>query len=143
MSAKLPEKAKHQPPSPSPSGGGFFKKIVEKLGRPASQEELCNPPPSDEIRCYTSADIYRLIAEQRAKHGLANVMPNIYSISQILRVAGDWLDRKKINAFDVSFYGQTLCIGYESAVGEEIRESLDIRNLYDLAIQMYLRRTKR
>jgi hypothetical protein len=122
---------------------GLFKKIGQRLGRSRPDEEPWDPPPSNETRCYTSADIYRLIAEQRAKHGLANVMPNVYRISQVFRVAGDWLDRRNAQAFDVSFSGQTLGIRYESKTGQTIRESFDTRNLYDLAIQMYLRRAKR
>jgi len=79
----------------------------------------------------------------KAQHGEASVMPNAYRLSQLLRVVGDHLDRKNARVFDVSVSGQTLCLTYKSTVGEEIRKRFNTRNLYDLAIHMYLRRSQR
>ena len=138
----LSEKDMHSDAPPS-SHRSFLKKISQILGLSQSVEKPWSPPPSKELRRYTASDIQRLIAEQRAKHGAADKMPDGHKISQVLRVAGDWLDRRNANTFDVSFCGQTLSIRYDSPNGEDFQESLDTRNLYDLSIQMYLRRAKR
>jgi hypothetical protein len=138
---------KETDPSAAPRSsreGGFLTNIAERLWRPRNSDEA----PSEHVYfqqklCYTPSDISRLTAEQQAQHGGASVMPNAYRLSQLLRVVGDYLDRKNAQVFDVSLSGQTLCIRYQSAVGEEIHETFNTRNLYDLAIHMYLRRSQR
>ena len=124
--------------------GGFLKNITERLWRSHDSNE--EPPENvhfPQTLCYTPSDLARLTTEQKAQHGGASIMPNAYRLSQLLRVVGDYLDRKNAQVFDVSLSGQALCIRYKCAVGKEIGETFNTRNLYDLAIHMYLRRSQR
>jgi hypothetical protein len=82
------------------------------------------------------------MTEQQSRHGGPNVMPDAYKLAQVLRVLGDHLDRKEAYAFRVSVSGDSLSVAYETGSGLQ-QESFTIENLYDHAVQMYLRRSKR
>ena len=69
-------------------------------------------------------------------------MPDARKLAQVLRVLGDFLDRKEAVTFTVSVSGHSLSVAYETGHGVQ-QESFTIENLYDRAVQMYLRRSKR
>jgi hypothetical protein len=126
------------------TGGSFLKKIAQLLGRVAnSAREPSDPAIPSQTLCYTSSDISRLVAEQQLQNGRANVMPDAHKLSQVLRVVGDHLARKEARAFTISMSGHSLSVMYETESGHQIQESFTIENLYDRAVQMYLRRSKR
>jgi hypothetical protein len=59
-------------------------------------------------------------------------------LSFVLRVLGDYLDRKNARQFTISWSKNSLVISYDQK-----RESFTPENLYDLGIRMYLRRSTR
>jgi hypothetical protein len=122
----------------------FFKRIVQILRR----SQNCDQEPSDpaaptQSLCYTPSDISRLMTEQQSQHGAVNVMADAHKLAQVLRVVGDYLDRKEASAFTVSMSGDSLSVAYETGSGHQINESFTTENLYDRAVNMYLRRSKR
>lgn len=129
--------------SQTATGGSFLKKIVQLLGRADnSAREPSDSTVSSRTLCYTPSDISRLVTEQQSRHDGLNVMPDARKLAQVLRVLGDYLDRKEAVAFTVSVSGHSLSVAYETGHGVQ-QESLTIENLYDRAVQMYLRRSKR
>src|SRR5215510_7461240 len=116
--------------SQTAKGGSFLTKIVQLLGR---ADNSAREP----------SDILRLATQQQSRHGGLNAMPDAYKLAQVLRVVGDHLDRKEACAFTVSVSGHLLAVAYETGSGHQIHENFTIENLYDRAVQMYLRRSKR
>jgi hypothetical protein len=70
-------------------------------------------------------------------------MADAHKLAQVLRVVGDYLDRKEASAFTVSMFVHLLSVAYETGSGHQINESFTTENLYDRAVHMYLRRSKR
>jgi hypothetical protein len=70
-------------------------------------------------------------------------MPDAHKLAQVLRVLGDHLDRKGATAFTVSLSSHLLSVAYETGNGHKINDSFTTENLYDRAVHMYLRRSKR
>jgi hypothetical protein len=125
------------------TGGSFFKKIAQLLGRADnSGRGPSDPAVPTQTLCFTPSDVSRLVTEQQLRHGGSNVVPDAYKLAQVLRVLGDHLDRKEAYAFRVSVSGDSLSVAYETGSGLQ-QESFTIENLYDHAVQMYLRRSKR
>ena len=82
------------------------------------------------------------MTEQQSQHRGVNVMADAHKLAQVLRVVGDYLDRKEASAFTVSISGHLLSVAYETGSGHQINESFTTENLYDRAVHMYLRRSK-
>jgi hypothetical protein len=123
------------------TGRSFFKKIAQLLWR--ANDSAGEPSDSAVTLCYTPSDISRLVTEQKSRHGGSNVMPDAQKLGQVLRVIGDHLDRKEACTFTVSVSGHLLSVAYETGSGHQIQEDFTIENLYDRAVHMYLRRSKR
>ena len=122
----------------------FLKKIAQRLLRVGiSAKEPAVSAAVAQSRCFTPSDISRLATQQQSRHGGLNAMPDAYKLAQVLRVVGDHLDRKEACAFTVSASGQSLSVAYETGSGHQRDENFTIENLYDRAVQMYLRRSKR
>src|SRR5262245_5708186 len=124
--------------------GSFLKKIAQRLLRVGiSAKEPADPAVVAQSRCFTPSDTFRLATQQQSRHGGLNAMPDAYKLAQVLRVVGDHLDRKEACAFTVSVSGHSLSVAYETGSGHQRDENFTIENLYDRAVQMYLRRSKR
>ena len=96
-----------------------------------------------DLLTYTLSDILRLDSEQRLQYSNANIMPDTHKLAQVLRVIGDQLDRKEACAFTIFMSSDAVSVWYKTSVGHQARESFTVENLYDLAVHMYLRRSKR
>jgi len=124
--------------------GSFLKRIAQILRRSHnSDREPSDPAAPTQSLCYTPSDISGLINEQQSQHRGVNVMADTHKLPQVLRVVGDYLDRKEASAFTVSMSGDSLSVAYETGSGHQINESFTTENLYDRAVNMYLRRSKR
>jgi hypothetical protein len=124
--------------------GSFLKKIAQRLLRVGiSAKELADPATVAQSRCYTPSDIFALATQQQSRHGRLDAMPDAYKLAQVLRAVGDHLDHKEACAFTVSVSGHSVSVAYETGSGRQIHENFTTENLYDYAVQMYLRRSKR
>ena len=70
-------------------------------------------------------------------------MPDAHKLSQVLRVIGDYLDRKEVRAFTVSMSTHSVCVWYATSGGYQYTVSFTVANLYDRAVNMYLQRSSR
>jgi hypothetical protein len=71
-------------------------------------------------------------------------MPDPYSISQILRGAGSYLDRREVTSLvSISLKGKWLSLRYQTATGRLEQAQQDLEYFYDYWVKMYLRRSNR
>jgi hypothetical protein len=83
---------------------------------------------------FTTAETLRYDDEQRPKRTKPSALPDIRHLSVLLRVLGDYLDRKAADDFTISWskYSVTVCYGDNEQI-------FTAQNLYDLGIVMYLK----
>jgi len=84
------------------------------------------------------AQILQADNEYRDRRHHPTAMPDPYKLSTLLRVLGDYLDRKGAEEFALAYDSASLTVKY----GQK-SESLRIDTLYDLGVHMYLRRSNR
>lgn len=84
------------------------------------------------------AQILQADNENRSQRHQPTAMPDPYKLSTLLRVLGDYLDRKGADQFAIEYDSASLTVKY----GQK-SEYLRIDSLYDLGVHMYLRRSNR
>lgn len=109
-----------------------LRKITEKLlGQAYTVRETPN-------RLYFGdLDILAADIEQQSKRN-PNSPKDVRDLAFVLRVVGDYLDRKALSKFTVSWSMDSIKVRYDQK--EEI---FTLQDLYDLGIHMYLRRSNR
>jgi hypothetical protein len=127
---------------------GFGRNLVNRVTqmvwrRRHSDKEPSSPGKLGQPLRYTPSDIWHLDSQAESQRGQANVMPDAHKLSQVLRVIGDYLDRKEARAFTISMSTHSVSVWHESSAGYQNRETFDVANLYDRAIHMYLQRSGR
>ena len=71
-------------------------------------------------------------------------MPDPYSVSQILRGAGSFLDNNSVTAVvSISLKGRWVTVNYQTAEGRLEQAKQDLEYFYDYWVKMYLRRSNR
>lgn len=93
--------------------------------------------------CYTARDVDRLEEAGRARRGQAQQSAEAYSVSQILRSIGAYLNQKRARLLKLSREVDCVVIDYETTLGSRMKETLAIKDLYDLWVRMYLQRAER
>ena len=109
-----------------------FSKIIQGiLGHVDADKETLN-------RLYFSDwDLLVADIEQQSKRKLDSPK-DIRDIAFVLRVIGDYMDRKAAREFTVSWSTDSIKVGYDRKT-----ESFTLQNLYDFGINMYLKRSNR
>ena len=111
---------------------GFLSKITQKiLGHDDSDEEI-----PDRLSFAPAQTVWSDI--QRRLKRQSDSPSDRRDRSFLLRVLGDYLDRKNAGQFTISCFNNSITIGYDDK-----QESLTSENLYDFGIRMYLRRSSR
>jgi hypothetical protein len=105
------------------------------IGTPPSWRPL-------ELR-YTPEDIDQLERAGQAKRRDPHAMPRPYSVSQILRVIGDYLDYRGGRLLELSRQRTWVTIHYETEQGQRKEEPRLDSFIYDLFVHMYLQRGRR
>jgi hypothetical protein len=93
--------------------------------------------------CYTQQDVDRLEEAGRGRRGLARQAAEAYSISEILRSIGAYLNQKRARLVKLNREVECVIVEYETTMGSRMKETLAIRDLYDLWVRMYLHRAER
>jgi hypothetical protein len=106
----------------------FPKSIFEKTPRREIPNHLS----------FSTSQIIWSDTENRLRRGQMNAMPDANDLSTLLRVLGDYLDRKGAGDFAISCDIGVVTVSYDQR-----KESFRIENLYDLGVHMYLRRSNR
>lgn len=112
---------------------GFVSKITRKfLGEDDSDSELPN-------RLYfTSAEIVSADTQRQLKRKLSGSPSDRRDLSFVLRVLGNYLDRKRAADFAIRSSKHSAMVSY----GQK-EEYFTVENIYDLGISMYLNRRDR
>jgi hypothetical protein len=80
----------------------------------------------------------------RVKRQDSTKMPDPYSISQILRGAGAYLDnREGTRLSGISLRGKWVTVTYETSQGQIEEANRDLEYFYDYWVKMYMRRSNR
>lgn len=120
-------------PAPRSRKFTFLDRVVGRSrGSETSARRIANPIQFSRSKILWSDN------ENRLKRSEANAMPDARNLSLVLRVVGDYLDRKGIGDFAILWSRDSVKVSYGKKV-----ESFTIQDLYDLGVRMYLRRSNR
>jgi len=112
---------------------GFLSKITQKiLGREEPDEEI----PT--VLHFTAADISSTDTQRRLKRKPSDNPTDRRDLSFVLRVVGDFLDRKNAQQFTISYSKDSIRLYYDQK-----QEQFTPQTLYDYGIHMYLKRSSR
>jgi len=93
---------------------------------------------------YTTNEIQQLDDDGRAKRKDAGMTPDPYSLSQVLRGAGAYLDnRHETKLVGVSVNDRWVTLRYRTAAGRIEQAKEDIEYFFNYWVKMYLRRKNR
>lgn len=93
---------------------------------------------------FSSDEIENFDRRGKVKRRDPSQMPDPYSISQILRGAGSYLDNREVTALvAISLNGKWVTLRYESSPGRLEQAKQDLEYFYDYWVKMYLRRSNR
>ena len=92
---------------------------------------------------YTPEDLNRLEREGQAKRCDPNQMPNARSASQVLRATGAYVNDTSSRLLGVIWQNQSVRIMYETALGSQEVDEIEVSSMYDFCMHMYLHRDKR
>jgi hypothetical protein len=91
---------------------------------------------------YTLEDIDQLDREAKARRRHLHGMPDLYSLSHMLRVVGSIVDHRGGRLLEVSRQGPWVTIQYETEHGRKKKERRPDSSIYDLCLRMYLHRER-
>jgi hypothetical protein len=93
---------------------------------------------------FSPADIEQFDLRGKCQRRDSSKMPDPYSISQLLRGAGCYLDNQKVaKEVGISLEGRWVVVRYQTDEGRLIQAQHDVEYFYDYWVQMYLRRSNR
>ena len=93
---------------------------------------------------FSPEEIEKFDVRGRVKRQDAGKMPDPYSISQILRGAGAYLDnRDATNLMAITLKDKWVTVSYRTAEGRLERAKQDLEYFYDYWVKMYMRRSNR
>jgi len=109
----------------------------------SEQNEAIVPLLSSIELQYTSKDIDRLEQEGRANRTDQNRIPEHYSLSQVLRCVGAYLVQRRARLVKLWRDGDSFSLEYQTSLGNMLKETLVVGELYDLWVRMYMQRAER
>lgn len=93
---------------------------------------------------FSPEEIDQFDARGKGKRQDPNKMPDPYSISQILRGAGSYLDNRDVATLSaISLRDKWVTVVYESVDGRMEQAKQDLEYFYDYWVKMYMRRSNR
>lgn len=93
---------------------------------------------------FSPDEIEQFDARGKVKRQDSSKMPDPYSISQILRGAGSYLDNRDVATLSaISLRGKWVTVTYQSAAGRLEQAKQDLEYFYDYWVKMYMRRSNR
>ncbi|HXV78430.1 MAG TPA: hypothetical protein VEG60_00990 [Candidatus Binatia bacterium] len=123
----------------------IIKFVWEALpGEKATQAEIESAMsiwPAQLVLRYTPKDMDRLEQEGKAKRQSAAGVPDVASLSQLLRTIGAYVKKKRARLVKIARSGDSLAIRYDTAEGERREENVSAGSLYEFWAQLYLRRS--
>jgi hypothetical protein len=93
---------------------------------------------------FTAEEIENFDLHGKSRRQDGGKTPDPYSISQLLRGAGRYLDNRNVSErVTISFAGRWITIRYETPDKQAANARHDLEYFYDCWVQMYLRRSNR
>ena len=93
---------------------------------------------------FSPDEIEQFDARGKVKRQDSSKMPDPYSISQILRGTGSYLDNRDVATLSaISLRGKWVTVTYESTEGRLEQAKQDLEYFYDYWVKMYMRRSNR
>ena len=90
---------------------------------------------------YTAKDMDRLEQQGKAKRQNIAGVPDVASLSQLLRTIGAYVAQKRARLVKIVRYRESLVIEYDTVGGERREETVSAANLYEFWAQLYLQRS--
>jgi hypothetical protein len=121
-----------------------FSRFVRELLRGSSAKAMvmCNDGQVD-LR-FSPEEIERFEECGKVRRQDSSKMPDPYSISQILRGAGFYLDNRDVTTLrGISLKGKWVTVSYQTPEGRLEQAQQDLEYFYDYWVKMYLRRSNR
>ena len=91
---------------------------------------------------YTAKDMDRLEQQGKAKRQNVASVPDVASLSQLLRTIGAYVEEKQARLVKIARYGESLVIEYDTPGGERREETVSAASLYEFWAQLYVQRSK-
>lgn len=121
-----------------------FSRFVRELLRGAATRTTMTCTDSHVDLRFSPEEIERFDVRGRVRRQDADKMPDPYSISQILRGAGSYLDNRNVTQLmGVSLKGKWVTVSYQTTEGHLEQAQQDLEYFYDYWVKMYLRRSNR
>src|SRR5262245_36355674 len=90
---------------------------------------------------YTMKDMDRLERQGKAKRQNLAGVPNVASLSQLLRTIGAYVEEKRGRLVKISRNGDSLAIQYDTIRGKRREETVSVASLYEFWVKLYLQRS--
>ena len=121
----------------------FSRFVRELLRGSAARPSLTYSDSQVDLR-FSPEEIERFDLRGKIRRQDPSKMPDPYSISQILRGAGSYLDnRDATSLMGISLKGKWVTVSYQTAEGRLEQAQQDLEYFYDYWVKMYLRRSNR
>jgi hypothetical protein len=121
-----------------------FLRFVRELLRGTTARPMLSCSDGQLDLCFSPEEIEKFDVRGRVKRQDASKMPDPYSISQILRGAGSYLDNRDVmSLIGISLKGKWVTVSYQTAEGRLEQAQQDLEYFYDYWVKMYLRRSNR
>jgi len=119
-----------------------FSRFVRELLRGSSAKAVGNDSQVD-LR-FSPEEIEHFDLRGKVRRQDPSKMPDPYSISQILRGAGSYLDNREVTTLmGISLRGKWVTVSYQTPEGRLEQAQQDLEYFYDYWVKMYLRRSNR
>jgi hypothetical protein len=121
-----------------------FSRFVRELLQGADPASTVTTMASQIDLRFSPEEIEKFDVRGRVKRQDAGKMPDPYSISQILRGAGSYLDnREATNLVGITLKERWVTVSYQTAVGRLEQAKQDLEYFYNYWVKMYMRRSNR
>ena len=90
---------------------------------------------------YTGKDMDRLERQGQAKRQNLADVPDVASLSQLLRTIGAYVEEKRARLVKISRHGDSIAIQYDTAGGKRREETVSAASLYAFWVKLYLQRS--
>jgi hypothetical protein len=91
---------------------------------------------------YSPEDVDRLEDQGQARRRDPNGMPDARSLSQLLRAIGGHVSRSAVELLAISWREESVSVVYKTSQGRREMDAFRLDSIYDLWVNMYLRRSK-
>jgi hypothetical protein len=120
----------------------FPRRILRRIWLSLARIMLDEPVRFSFERSYGSREVERLDVNGRAVRRSDDEVPDHYTVSQILRVVGEYVAEREGTVSRLRKDDRYLIIEYVTKSGDQKTEEVLISSLYDFGLEMYFQRSE-